>query len=191
MAETQPATEKQKPAPEPGENSLPFGAELKDTVFDRAILLISSIAFCVVLLFVFIQVLIRFVTVYLGFSLPWTEEAARYVMIFFTFLGSAVACRKREHIVITSLVDHLPPKARLIQEIIVSLLIILFLGVAIIGTISYTVKMMVAPVGSISWLKVGHIYGSMTIALALIAVYQLRWLFRYCRAIFRHSVEGT
>ncbi len=162
--------------------------ELKETFFDRLLLLISSIAFCTVLVFVFLQVIIRYITVHVGFSLPWTEEAARYVMITFTFLGSALACLKKEHIVITSLVDYLPPKARIYQEMVSILLILLFLVVAIKGTYSYTLKMMVAPVGAISWLRVGHIYGAMSVSLVLMAIYQIRWLIYYIGVIIRNPV---
>lgn len=157
--------------------------ELRETIFDRFVMLISIVAFCLVLLFVTMQVLIRYVTVHFGFSLPWTEEAARYLMVFFTFFGSAVACRTKEHITITTLADRFPYKARLLLEVISCLLIILFLVAAIPGTYSYTRKMIVAPVGSISWLKVGHIYGAMTVALVLIGVYQVRWLVYYVAEI--------
>jgi TRAP-type C4-dicarboxylate transport system permease small subunit len=183
MTETKAAGGSSLPPPEEVSKPLQIRAELRETIFDRALLFVSSIAFCLVVIFVISQVLIRFVTVHIGFSMPWTEEAARYLLIFFVFFGSAVAWRKKEHITITSLVDYFPVKLRLVFEFISCLLILLFLIVAIIGSYQFTFKMMVTPVGAIPWLRVGHLYGMMTIGLILIGVYQIRWLICYIDTI--------
>lgn len=167
------------------ENEMELKTELKETEFDRWLLRVSSVVFCVVVLFVVLQVLIRFVTVHIGFSMPWTEEAARYLLIALVFLGSAVAVRKKEHITITSLVDYFPVKVRLVLELISCLLILFFLLVAIFGSYQFTFKMMVSPVGAIPWLKVGHLYGVMTIGLLFISIYQVRWLMYYLAEIQR------
>jgi len=177
------------PPPEYASKTLEIRAELKETIFDRALLLVSSIAFCLVVLFVIAQVLIRFVTVHIGFSMPWTEEAARYLLIFFVFFGSAIAWRKKEHITITSLVDYFPVKVRLVLEFISCLLILFFLVVAVIGSYQFTFKMMVTPVGAIPWLRVGHLYGMMTLGMISIGIYQIRWLIYYIDAI-RQSFFG-
>jgi len=165
--------------------SVEIKRELKETAFDRILLFISTVAFCLVVLFVILQVVIRFVTVHVGFSLPWTEEAARYLLILLVFFGSAIAWRKNEHITITSLVDYLPVKVKLALDFISCLLILFFLGVAITGSYMFTLKMIASPTGAIPWLYVGHLYGVMTIGLALIAVYQVRWLIYYAAEIRR------
>ena len=41
------------------------------------------------------QVLARFV---LKISAPWTEESARYVFIWMTFIGAAYGAKKKQHI---------------------------------------------------------------------------------------------
>jgi TRAP-type C4-dicarboxylate transport system permease small subunit len=171
--------------PVKAENEMELKTELKETEFDRWLLRVSSVVFCVVVLFVVLQVLIRFVTVHIGFSMPWTEEAARYLLIALVFLGSAVAVRKKEHITITSLVDYFPVRVRLVLELISCLLILFFLLVAIFGSYQFTFKMMVSPVGAIPWLKVGHLYGVMTIGLLFISIYQVRWLMYYLAEIQR------
>ncbi len=167
------------------QNGLKILTELKNTAFDRALMLVAAAAFCLLLLFVITQVLIRYVTVHIGFSLPWTEESARYLLIFITFIGSAIACRRQEHITITSLVERFPARIRLVFEFISCLLIIFFLAVATGGCYKFTVKMINVPVGAIPWLKTGHLYGIITFGLALTALYQLRWFIHYVSVIRR------
>ena len=64
----------------------------------------TGIAMTVIIL---IQIFFRFV-VYR--PVPWSEEAARYLMIWMGMLGSVIALRKGRHIGVTALVDILPAK---------------------------------------------------------------------------------
>lgn len=43
----------------------------------------------------------------------WTEEVARFLMVYVTMLGSAVVMRRHGHIEVTALVDALPRRLRL------------------------------------------------------------------------------
>ncbi|MDW7673591.1 MAG: TRAP transporter small permease, partial [Bacillota bacterium] len=54
---------------------------------------------------VFIQVFARFV---LKGSLPWSEELARYIMIWAVLIGASIAAREGAHIGISALIDKLP-----------------------------------------------------------------------------------
>ena len=51
------------------------------------------------------QVLWRYV---LNDSLVWTEEASRYLFVWMTFIGAALAVKEGTHIQVTALVDSLP-----------------------------------------------------------------------------------
>lgn len=61
---------------------------------------------CVV---VFAQVFGRYVVHY---SLPWSEELSRFLMVWVSMLGSAVAARRRMHVGFDALVARLPAPAR-------------------------------------------------------------------------------
>lgn len=185
MAETKDATSGEITPPTETNNEPEIRKELRETVFDRILLWLCSVVFCLVLVFVIVQVLVRYVTVHIGFSLPWTEELARYLLVLIAFIGSAVAFRKQEHIAITSLIDHFPTKVRLVHSVVACLLIMFFISVVTIGSVKFTYKMMVMPTGAIPWLKAGHLYGIITIGMALIAVYQVRWLIKYATEIKR------
>lgn len=56
------------------------------------------------------QVLVRFVltTVGVNLSAAWTEELARYVLIWIVFLGAGIGCRKRQLISLEFVVRWLP-----------------------------------------------------------------------------------
>ena len=68
---------------------------------------------CVVLLamtlVVALQVFCRYL---LGASLTWSEEFARYSLVWITFLGGSIALKKRAHMGLQSLLDALPPRAQ-------------------------------------------------------------------------------
>lgn len=59
---------------------------------------------------VFGQVMVRFVLTAAGInvSAPWTEELARYVLVWVVFLGAAVGCRKAQLIALEFVVQALP-----------------------------------------------------------------------------------
>ncbi|MFQ3620414.1 MAG: TRAP transporter small permease [Spirochaetales bacterium] len=67
------------------------------------------VIFCVVLL----QVFMRYV---LGSPLVWSEELARYVFIWVSYLGWVFACRSNTHIRISALFDLLSPPVKGIIE---------------------------------------------------------------------------
>lgn len=45
-------------------------------------------------------------------SVSWTEEVARFLLIWITFLGAALAYQQGRHIAVTVLRDNLPPALR-------------------------------------------------------------------------------
>lgn len=58
-----------------------------------------------------VQICVRFLLPKLGIivAAPWTEELARYLMVWCIFLGAAVAARSGALIAMDSVVDALPP----------------------------------------------------------------------------------
>lgn len=68
-------------------------------------LLLSAMLLCILL-----QVVVRFILTFLGINVavPWSEEVARYLMIWIVFLGAAVACRRAQLISLEMVVGALP-----------------------------------------------------------------------------------
>ena len=75
---------------------------------------------------VLLQVIFRYV---LNFPLFWTEEFARYCLVWSSLLGSAVAVKRGQHIAVTIFMERFPPALRR------GLTIIALISVAVILTI--------------------------------------------------------
>ena len=75
-----------------------------------------------------LQVVVRFVLDALGINLsvPWSEELARYFMIWLIFLGAAYGCRRGQLISLTLVVDNVPPKVRRIAGVLSALVCVAF-----------------------------------------------------------------
>ncbi|MGM8930567.1 TRAP transporter small permease [Salinicola halophyticus] len=54
---------------------------------------------------VFIQVVSRYV---LNSSVPWTEELARYILVYLTFIGAALAVHEKTHLNVDFFIEKLP-----------------------------------------------------------------------------------
>lgn len=65
-------------------------------------------------------------------SIPWTEEIARYLMIWAGFIGFGVAYRKKELIAVRLFIDILPPNLFRIALFISDILCSIFLIVAVV-----------------------------------------------------------
>jgi TRAP-type C4-dicarboxylate transport system permease small subunit len=79
---------------------------------------------------VIIQVLLRYIFFY---SLSWSEEVARYLMIWVSFLASALAVQKGLHIGMESLIIRLSPAVRRKVNILTKSALLIFLLYLTIG----------------------------------------------------------
>ncbi len=86
-------------------------------------------ALAVMVVFTLLQVMVRFLLTKFGIlmSVPWTEEMARYLMIWIVFLGSAIACRKGQLIALEFLVDAAPePFGRILRVCALAISLVFF-----------------------------------------------------------------
>jgi len=59
--------------------------------------------------------------------LLWTEEAARYLMIWMALVGASITLKRREHVGIEIIINKFKPKIRVIIKLIRDLFILYFL----------------------------------------------------------------
>ena len=90
-------------------------------LFEKVCSSLVIVLMATIVLVVSLGVFFRFV---LNNSLSWTEEIAKYLLVWLSFIGSAVALRKGAHIGITILSDTFKGKLKGIAETLVSFTIL-------------------------------------------------------------------
>lgn len=84
---------------------------------------------------------IRYLTVY---SLPWSEELARYTMVWMAYLGASLGIKRNAHLGVGVLVDNLPARLKPYFAILRLLIIMGFCALVIYFTyqiIQYQIQM--------------------------------------------------
>ncbi|AXF58001.1 TRAP transporter small permease [Salicibibacter kimchii] len=72
---------------------------------------------------IFLNVVMRYV---FNTSIPWSGEAARYLIIWFIFIGSSFAVRERAHAKVDVLVSYVSARVKKVLSILASFFAIIF-----------------------------------------------------------------
>lgn len=110
---------------------------------------------------------------YLGaHSLPWADEAARYLMIWMTFTGAGLILRIGGHVAITNLQDALPAKGQKIMRAALVVGLLIFFGFMVQVGIQYAQRMQfqVTPALRIPFI---YVYAAMPVGFGLLIVHLL------------------
>ncbi|WP_173933936.1 TRAP transporter small permease [Chelativorans sp. Marseille-P2723] len=127
---------------------------------------LAVMVFCTML-----QVTVRFLLTKFGIllSVPWSEELARYLMIWIVFIGSAVAARKGQLIALEFLVETLPSRIAYPVRILALLVSLAFFALLVWTGWRYTMGNLIerSPVMVIpmSW-----VYASLPVSAALMII---------------------
>ncbi|ETX28093.1 TRAP transporter small permease [Roseivivax isoporae] len=116
-----------------------------------------------------------------GHSLSWADEAARYLMIWMTFVGAGLALRMGAHVAITNLQDALPgPGQKLLRGALV-LVLLVFFGFMVSVGIDYAQRMQfqLTPALRVPFL---YVYAAMPVGFALLIVHLLLVAPQFVRA---------
>ncbi len=79
-------------------------------IFNKTEEIIMVVMLSIMVILVFLQVIMRYV---FNNSLTWTEELARYMFIWVSWLGISIGAQRNEHITIDVVVDRFKGKARI------------------------------------------------------------------------------
>ena len=101
-------------------------SDIVNRIAEIALVVIISIMAVVV----FVEVIFRYV---LLLPLFWTEEFARYCLVWSSLLGAGVALKRGEHIAVTFFADKFPQGIRMEASLLVQIFIAAFLGVVFWG----------------------------------------------------------
>jgi TRAP-type C4-dicarboxylate transport system permease small subunit len=102
-------------------------------MFDRLLLLATSVMLAALTGTMTVVVLLGVFTRYvLNDALPWTEELARYILIWLSWLGGGIAMRRGSHIAVDLFIDTLSPRTRSVIVFVGRSLVLLFLGICVV-----------------------------------------------------------
>lgn len=105
---------------------------------------------------VFLQVLFRITS---G-SLPWSEELARYMMIFMVYMGASVGVKNNNHIAVEFVVGLLPKRGKAAAEVIADLLMLICFVIIIYFGLK-VVKVTMMQKSPVLRVKMGYVYMSL------------------------------
>jgi TRAP-type C4-dicarboxylate transport system permease small subunit len=113
-----------------------------------------------------LQVFFRYV---IGFSLSWSEEAARFLFVYLVFMATAIGIRRGTHIGVDLIVQSFPTRLRLAVTLLCSFLVLGFsLLLAYLGVRISAMTM--AQVSAALEIPMGTIYAALAIGGALMSV---------------------
>lgn len=108
------------------------------TLFDRAAYVLVALLMGGMGIIAFAAVFFRFV---LSDPLTWSEEAARYMMVWVTFLGAGYAMGKGRHIGVTLFVDKLPEGVRRRVTFAAEIIIMVFLAAVTVQGVNLMISL--------------------------------------------------
>jgi TRAP-type C4-dicarboxylate transport system permease small subunit len=100
---------------------------------NKLVNVIIGLMVAVMSLTIFYQVISRYI---LSAPLPWSEELARYLMVYLTFLGAAVAMRHQRLISVQALPQLLPERPRKVLKLVVLSICLVFFVVLLLQGIA-------------------------------------------------------
>jgi TRAP-type C4-dicarboxylate transport system permease small subunit len=137
------------------------------------IIALGALALCVL-----IQVVMRYVLASPPF---WTEELARFLLIWITFIGAVSVQNTRGHIGVTWLEEQLPPRARAFLEVIKSMVVLIVL--LFIVKAGFDIARTGTQVSPALGLSMRFVYGTLPAGAALTVIIVLLQLWDEVRVI--------
>ncbi|MET3506685.1 TRAP transporter small permease [Halalkalibacter oceani] len=133
-----------------------------------------------IVIVVTLQVVFRYV---FNISTPWTQDIARFMFIYLTYIGGALAIKERTHISIDVLVDRLPRMLRLIVSLGVQIGIMLFLIVLLQGSWFMVQSSWDVSSAGMRWFSMSYVYLGLFIGGVLMMFYSILRLIETVRDI--------
>jgi len=119
---------------------------------------------------VFIQIIFRYL---LHQPIYWSEEFPRFILIWLTFLGSAIAMKNRSHLSISLLTNRLSVKKRISVQFFANLLSLLFILILVWGGIIITILTMPNRTAALQ-MPTGLVYLAVPVGGIIMIIYLLK-----------------
>lgn len=109
-------------------------------------------------------------------ALTWSEELARYLLVWGTFFGATLAYKRGNHIAVTFVVDLLPERLKVSFRVLTYLLsLVFFVVIAYQG--ARMINMQVFQISPALSLPMRHVYLSIPLSLGIMMVHALAGIF--------------
>ncbi len=133
----------------------------------------------------FIQVVGRYV---LQHPPDWTEELARTVFVYATFVGAALAIARNAHLKIDTAVKLLPDKVQPWIRLLTNLVAIVFLGYVLYYSSIMLPRLAFQPLTSLPFISKAWFFASVPVGCALMLIYELHRLMVEVRGLMNKPV---
>jgi TRAP-type C4-dicarboxylate transport system permease small subunit len=121
---------------------------------------------------VFVGVVYRYVLVS---PIPWTEEVARLCLVWVTFVGTYLAMRRGQHIVMDTAYVLLGPRGRFVCDVAGLAMLVAFLGVLVWYGAQYAAAFWKAPSPYLGF-PMGLVYLALPVGAGLLLLAISPWL---------------
>ena len=138
---------------------------------DRTTQAMSAAIFAVLVVLVTYQVIVRYI---FSNPSPWSEQAARYLLVWLILITSSYVFGRREHMNVDFFVGKLPRKLNLALKILTELLIGFFVVFVLIygGYLAVNVALAASDL-AMPWLNMGLVNSAIPISGILTIIYTL------------------
>jgi TRAP-type C4-dicarboxylate transport system permease small subunit len=145
---------------------------------------------CALLLAVMVALLSIQVVGRYAFADPpdWTEELARMVFIYLTFVGGALAVARNANLRIDSMRERLAPRSRMMLDIGLAFVGVIFLAVTLYYSVGLLARLSHQPMTSVPISK-AFMFAAVPVGCALMLIYELARIRNWVRELARHP-EG-
>lgn len=147
----------------------------------RTLEVVCAFLMAVLVVLLFIQVFGRYA---LNDPPVWTEELARTVFLYATFIGSALALAKKAHLRIDAAVRLLPAAVQVWTQVATHLIAIVFLGFVVYHSALMLPRLAFQPLTALPFLSKAWFFASVPIGCTLMLLYELLHLWTYLKHEF-------
>ena len=123
----------------------------------------------------------------LGTSASWSEDLAQLTFILLVFLGAATVMEDEGHIRINTVVERFGERGQRAVRIVSRLLTLPFLALFATGAWDNAVVNWDVELGTVEWIKIGHMYLALAITSVIMILYILVNIVRDLKGTYRQS----
>lgn len=156
---------------------------------EKLLLLMLSLMLSGIVVLIGLQVFLRYA---LGDPLTWSEEVARYLMVWFSLLGAVLGIRHYSHVGVDFFIEKLPAKLRLYVRAVGQAVSLVFISVVTVKGFDLSIDKFFIPSPAAN-IPMGIVYLSIPVSGALMILFQLEIIIKdfFHRANFFNEDLGA